>query len=125
MNEKPTILVVDDERGIRDLLAYEFRFQGWEVISAVDGAEGSEPERVAKADVVLLDMTMPRMNGFAALAEIRRQRPELPVILMTGNLTVDAPEECRSRGAFDVAMKPFHLDEISAKVQAALKVSRP
>lgn len=118
-----TVLVVDDEPKIRDLLRRYLVADGFEVAEASSGEEGLERVRTLRPDVVVLDVRLPGMDGFEVLAELRRI--STTYVLM---LTARAEEIDRllglSLGADDYVVKPFSPREVSARVKALLRRSR-
>jgi DNA-binding response OmpR family regulator len=117
------ILVVEDDRAIRRGVVDALRFAGFETTDACDGEDGLAQALGGGVDLVLLDVLMPRRDGFSVLAELRRARPSLPVIL----LTAKGAEEDRVRGlkggADDYVVKPFSANELLARVDAVLRRS--
>jgi DNA-binding response OmpR family regulator len=117
------ILVVEDDRAIRRGLVDALRFAGYETVDAADGEDGLAQALVPGIDLVLLDVLMPRRDGFSVLDELRRARPGLPVIF----LTAKGAEEDRVRGlkggADDYVVKPFGANELLARVAAVLRRS--
>src|SRR5436190_135082 len=117
------ILVVEDDRAIRRGLVDALKFAGYEVVDAQDGEDGLAQALVPGIDLVLLDVLMPKRDGFSVLDELRRSRPSLPVIF----LTAKGAEEDRVRGlkggADDYVVKPFSANELLARVQAVLRRS--
>lgn len=117
------ILVVEDDAAIRRGLCDALRFSGYTIAEAPDGAAGVERALSLEPVLVLLDVLMPVMDGFAALREIRRARPSLPVIM----LTAKGEEADRVRGlregADDYVVKPFSAKELLARVEAVLRRS--
>lgn len=118
-----TILIVEDDTAIRRGLVDALRFHGYGVREAADGEAGKAAAVTDGVDLVLLDLLMPRADGMAVLAEIRRSRPGLPVIIITAR----GEEHDRVRGldggADDYIVKPFSLDELLARVRAVLRRS--
>lgn len=117
------ILIVEDDPAIRRGLADALKFSGYTTLEAADGQAGLDAALSADADLVLLDILMPRMDGFAVLREIRRAKPSLPVIF----LTAKGEESDRVRGlrdgADDYVVKPFSATELLARVEAVLRRS--
>ncbi len=122
-SSKQTILIVEDDSAIRRGLADALRFHGYGVREAGDGESGRAAAVNDGVDLVLLDLLMPRADGMSVLAEIRRVRPGLPVIIITAR----GEEHDRVRGldggADDYIVKPFSLDELLARVRAVLRRS--
>ena len=115
------VLVVDDEAGIRGVLSRLLTGVGFEVVTAVDGADGVDVFRRHAGDfaAVILDLTMPRLGGESAFVAMRDIRTEVPIILMTGSPWVIADAAM----AFDpasVLKKPFESDQLLAALQRAL-----
>ena len=119
------ILVVDDEPNIRLVLRDILLVGGaaLEVEEAADGREALEKVRAGSFDVVLADITMPRMSGTELLRALREERPELPVIMITAVRDREEILECLKRGAWDYILKPFDIDHVRAAVRRALAVS--
>jgi two-component system response regulator (stage 0 sporulation protein F) len=109
------ILVVDDEPGLLDFLAEEFKARGLEVGTALNGLEAVESVRAKSPDLVLLDVRMPRMDGIAALKIIKEINPALKVVMMTAIQDEEIMEQARDLGAVDYIKKPVsrpYLDTV-------------
>jgi two-component system response regulator PilR (NtrC family) len=120
---KPRILVVDDEPGLRDMLAILFRREGLDVTLAPGFATGREaveqaPEPYA---VVLTDLLMPDGNGMDLLPLIKQRAPNTEVIVMTAHGALETAIDAMKRGAYDFVAKPFATNELRALVQKALE----
>jgi len=117
---KKLVLVVDDEQRIRRFVRMNLELEGYEVIEAADGMEALDQVRERLPAVVLLDVAMPRLDGFEALQYIR-QISDVPVII----LTVKGEEEDRVRGldlgADDYVTKPFSPRELASRIRAILR----
>src|ERR1700733_11566608 len=119
------ILVVDDQEMIRDSLAATLVREGHEVIAAGDGpAAVSKLSSGTRFDLLISDMKMPKMTGIELLAEAKRLRPDMPVVLMTAFATVSTAVEAMKLGAYDYIQKPFNGDEIKLLVDRTLEHSR-
>src|SRR3954464_15695398 len=119
------ILVVDDQEMIRDSLAGTLVREGHEVVASGDPT--SAVERLsgpARFDLLITDLKMPKMTGIELLAEAKRLRPELPVVLMTAFATVNTAVEAMKLGAYDYIQKPFDGDEIKLLVDRTLEHNR-
>jgi DNA-binding NtrC family response regulator len=114
------LLVVDDEPGIRAFLAWRLRARGLEVDIAHDGQDALEKMQRQHFDLVISDITMPRLQGLALLEAIKQQHPACKVILMTGFSTVDTAVSAMRLGAFDFLLKPFRLTALLKAVDRAL-----
>ncbi len=118
--EAPSILVVDDELLIRDLLYDFFSGQGWQITVAENGAKALEVLRAKKVDLVLTDLRMPEMDGMDLTSRVRESYPEMPVVIMTGYPSVEsAVAALRSRVA-DYVTKPFNINELYKTVESHL-----
>ncbi|MCE9637420.1 MAG: response regulator transcription factor [Planctomycetes bacterium] len=118
-----TVLVVEDDAAIRRGLADALRYGGFVAMEAADGREGLTAALGGGADLVLLDVMLPKMDGFAVLAEIRRARPALPVILVTARGAEADRVQGLTTGADDYVVKPFSAREVLARVEAVLRRS--
>jgi DNA-binding response OmpR family regulator len=118
---KARIVVVEDEPAIRRGVADALRLTGYEVAEASDGSIGLKEAQSGGVDLVLLDLMLPKLDGFQVLAELRRVCPTRPVILLTAR----GGEEDRVRGlkmgADDYVVKPFSARELVARVEAVLR----
>jgi DNA-binding response OmpR family regulator len=118
---KARIVVVEDEPAIRRGVADALRLTGYEVAEAGDGSVGLQEAQSGGVDLVLLDLMLPKIDGFQVLAELRRVCPTRPVII----LTAKGGEEDRVRGlkmgADDYVVKPFSARELVARVEAVLR----
>src|SRR5437588_3688358 len=117
------VVVVEDEQAIRRGVADALRVSGYDVEEAADGAQGLEQALRLGVDLVLLDLLLPKRDGLEVLAELRKTRPALPVIVLTAR----GSEEDRVRGlrtgADDYVVKPFSARELLARVEAVLRRS--
>jgi DNA-binding response OmpR family regulator len=115
------ILIVEDELPMRTALTDLLRANGYRVTAAVDGVAGLERALEDKPDLVLLDVMMPRLDGFAVCREIRRRLVTLPMIIITAKGQVDDRVSGLDAGADDYLVKPFSSRELLARVRAALR----
>ena len=121
---KETILVVEDDPAIVKGIQTNLRFEGFEVLSAGDGERGLELAVDKAPDLILLDVMMPRMNGFEVLRELRRREIEIPVIMLTAKGEEMDKVRGLDLGADDYVTKPFALQELLARVHAVLRRKR-
>ena len=114
-----TVLVVDDEEAVRIVASRLLKTFGYEVTLAVNGREAVEKFREARSDyaAVLLDLTMPQMDGTEAFAELRRIKPEIKVVLMSGFNEQDAISRFAGKGLAAFVQKPFTPDELRTAFQ--------
>ncbi|MGH8909102.1 MAG: response regulator transcription factor [Egibacteraceae bacterium] len=112
-----TVLVVEDDRGVRDLLVTVLRTEGFEVRTAKDGLEGLLKLRMCAPSAVVLDIMMPDVGGMRVLDALAEEQARVPVIVVTGK--PEAAEEAIDRlGAENVFPKPFDVDELVARIRA-------
>jgi two-component system, response regulator, stage 0 sporulation protein F len=114
------ILVVDDEAPVREVLAEYFATEGYAVESAGSGLEALTVIRGGRADLVLLDVRMPGLDGIQVLRRIRELDEHVPVIMVTANEDVGLAKETLKLGAFDYVAKPFDFDYLDRAVAAGL-----
>lgn len=119
--QKPNILVVDDEVGMREGCRRALASQGFQVSTAENGAEGLHKLREKPYALVLLDAMMPGMSGLELLEAIHEYNPDIICIVITGYATVDLAAQAMKQGAYDFLPKPFTLDELSAVVNRGLE----
>lgn len=111
------VLIVEDEKAISDIIMFNLKREGYEVLQAFDGKDGLDKALNSSVDIVLLDIMLPEMDGFSVLTKIR-EKSEVPVIMVT------AREEERDKvlglttGADDYVTKPFSMVELTARVRA-------
>ena len=115
------ILVVEDERGIAELIRQGLEAEGYEVSLAADGDEGELEAVTNRFDLALLDIRLPRKSGFDVLTAIRAAKPDLPVIMLTALGETEDKVEGLDRGADDYIAKPFAFDELLARIRAQLR----
>ena len=119
MVERDRILVIDDEKNMRHMLAVLLKKEGYEVATAGDGKEGLDLAGGTYFDVILCDLKMPVMDGMAFLEKFQEMRLESTVIVMSAYGTLDTAIEAMKRGAYDYVSKPFKADEILLTLRKA------
>ena len=118
------ILVVDDERAVRESLRRALELEGYQIDLAEDGSQALERlEAEAQPDAVILDVLMPGMDGLEVCRTLRRQGSRLPVLMLTARTQVEDRVEGLDAGADDYLTKPFALEELFARVRALLRRS--
>ena len=122
--ENARILVVDDEKFIRDIIADFLSMEGYIVRTAEDGAAAADELRRARFDLVISDLKMPRMGGLELLREVSEVHPDTMTIIMTGFGTVETAIDAMKRGAYDYILKPFKVEEVIHIVQRGLEKQR-
>jgi len=118
MNPKIKVLMVDDEAQFRATTERILTRRGFQTIMAASGEEAIK-KLDKNPDVVVLDIKMPGMDGHETLHEIKKRRPELPVIILTGHGALPSAIEARDKGAFDYLTKPCDIDTLAAKINEA------
>ncbi|HUU81439.1 MAG TPA: response regulator, partial [Acidobacteriota bacterium] len=124
MNEKMRILVVDDERVVRDGCLRVLNSKGYEALTAENGQVALDLLSRESVDVILLDLKMPVMNGEEVLDKTHGNYPDIPVIIITGHGTVDTAVQCMKKGAYDFITKPFQIDQFLLTVNRAAEKRR-
>ena len=119
------LLVVDDEPGIRDLLATSLRFAGFEVHTAADGQEALRQAETVRPDLVVLDVMLPDLDGFAVTRRLRDRGRDVPVLFLTAKDDVSDRVTGLTVGGDDYVTKPFSLEEVVARIRAVLRRTRP
>ena len=118
------VLVVDDESDFRDSLIKRLKKRNLNVFGAGSGEEALAVLKEEAVDVVILDVKMPGMSGIDTLSAIKRLKPLVEVIMLTGHASVEVAMEGMEMGAFDYLMKPMDIDELLYKLQDACKKKR-
>jgi two-component system, OmpR family, response regulator MprA len=116
------ILIVDDERAVRESLRRALELEGYEIELAEDGAEALERlESEPEPDAMVLDVLMPRVDGLEVSRTLRRNGSRIPILMLTARTQVDDRVEGLDAGADDYLTKPFALEELLARVRALLR----
>jgi two-component system, NtrC family, response regulator AtoC len=118
----PTVLIVDDDEAIRQMLAAILAKEGVDIVLATDGVEAVEAFRRRHADVVLMDIRMPRRSGLDAMKEVLDIDRGTHVILMTAFAEVGTAVKAMKDGAFEYVIKPFDIEEIKVLVRRAIEI---
>jgi two-component system, OmpR family, phosphate regulon sensor histidine kinase PhoR len=121
---KPTILVVDDEKRIRDGCRKILVQEGFEVATAESGIIGLEMIEYEHFDIILLDLMMPSLSGFDVLARVRALHPDTTIIVISGYATLEHSIEAMKKGAFDFIPKPFSPEQLRVVVSKAIEYTR-
>ncbi len=119
MNER--ILIIEDELAMRTALADLLSAEGYRVLSAADGERGLQRALEEKPDLILLDIMMPKLDGFALCAELRRRASAVPVLMLTAKGQVEDRVAGLDSGADDYLVKPFSTEELLARARALLR----
>ena len=115
------LLVVDDDDEIRELLEFDLAHSGYSVDTACDGLEGLNKAVNNHYDIILLDVMMPKMNGFDVCKNLRKANPDVPVLLLTAKGTIGDKTQGFDCGADDYLVKPFDIQEVLLRVKALLR----
>ncbi|HEY5975266.1 MAG TPA: response regulator, partial [Geobacteraceae bacterium] len=124
VHKEAKILIVEDEKPLRELLEAELSRSGYKVETASDGESGLELYRQEAFNVVLLDMKMPGMDGVTTLKLMRAETMLPEIILFTGHGTIETAVECIKLGAYDYLTKPVKLDELEMVIDKAYEKNR-
>lgn len=119
------VLVVDDDRAIRESLARALELDGYEVELASDGAVALAAIRERRPDVAVLDVMMPNIDGLTVCRVLRAERDRLPILMLTARTETPDRVAGLDAGADDYLPKPFELDELLARLRALLRRARP
>ncbi len=115
------ILVVDDERAVRESLRRALELEGYEIELADDGLAALAALEDDEPDAMILDVLMPGLDGLEVARRIRREGSRLPILMLTARVEVDDRVAGLDAGADDYVTKPFALDELLARVRALLR----
>jgi DNA-binding response OmpR family regulator len=120
----PRILVVEDEPAIAEFLATELKFEGFEVFVEHDGMRGLMAARQAAPDLIVLDRMLPGLDGVEVCRRLR-STTDVPIIMLTAKGEVPDKVEGLNAGANDYVAKPFHFEELLARIKAQLRAQKP
>ncbi|HEV8533462.1 MAG TPA: sigma-54 dependent transcriptional regulator [Methylomirabilota bacterium] len=121
---KARVLVVDDEKSMRDLLSITLEKEGYDVVTAAGGEAAIEALRRDATDAVITDLRMPKVDGLQVLRAAKEISPDMAVIVITAVASTETAVEAMKLGAYDYITKPFKLDEVSLIVRNALERKR-
>lgn len=122
---KKRILIVDDDDEIRDLLDFDIAQSGYITDTAKNGLEGLNKVLNNSYDLVLLDVMMPKMNGFDVCKNIRQAKIKIPVIMLTAKGTIEDKTDGFDCGADDYIVKPFDIQEVLLRIRVLLRRNEP
>jgi two-component system response regulator MprA len=122
-NQGTRILVAEDDRAVRESLVRALQLEGYTVASANNGAEALEAVRQAAPDVLLLDVSMPMVDGLTVCRVLRAEQNQIPVLMLTARTEPSDRVAGLDAGADDYLPKPYDLDELLARVRALLRRS--
>ncbi len=121
---RASCLIVDDEAPLRQVLMHLMRGDGFQCYEAANGREALDLLETRRVTLVISDLRMPQVDGIELLREIRARFPDTAVIMLTAVADVDVAVKCLAIGAMDYLTKPFHLEEVRARVAQALERRR-
>lgn len=115
------LLIVDDDNEIRNLIKIDLQMSGYQVDTASDGQEGLSMALKNQYDLILLDVMMPKMDGYEVCKNIRKVNQEIPVLLLTAKSAIEDKVSGFDSGADDYLVKPFDIQELLVRVRALLR----
>lgn len=121
MDEKKTVLIVEDERAIVEILKFNLRREGYETLEALDGETGYQLGSTRDPDLILLDVMLPKMNGFEICSRLRSGGSTVPIIMLTAREEETDKVFGLESGADDYMTKPFSMRELLARVKANIR----
>ena len=121
MDRQKTVLIVEDEKNIVDILRFNLQREGYQTLEAYDGADGLEKARTVNPDLILLDVMLPKMNGFDVCRTLREAGDNVPVIILTAREEETDKVLGLEIGADDYITKPFSMRELIARVGANIR----
>jgi two-component system, OmpR family, response regulator len=116
-----TVLVVDDEPVLAEMVSMALRYEGWNIATAGDGSAAIAAARAQRPDVVVLDVMLPDMSGLDVLHKLREENPRLPVLLLTAKDAVEDRIAGLTAGGDDYVTKPFSIEEVVLRLRALLR----
>jgi DNA-binding NtrC family response regulator len=119
MTTKPRVLIVDDEERFRTTLRKLLTVREMEATDVGSARDAFSEMEKNSYDVILLDVKMPEMNGIEALGKIKKEYPDVEVIILTGHASVDAAVEIMKLGGYEYLLKPCPIDELAGKIESA------
>lgn len=118
------ILVVDDERDVREGLGKLLEMEGYDVTTAENGLVALERARTRRFDLVLTDLRMPGLDGVETLMGLKQLHPTMPVIIVTAYASGETADRCKREGAYGYVLKPFDLDELLRTIEEAVPTGK-
>ena len=119
------ILIAEDEQILRRVLVKNFEAEGYRVMEAADGEEALEKARRTSVDLLILDIMMPKMNGYDVCKTLREEKNDLPIIMLTARGAVEDKLDGFDSGADDYVVKPFSIEVLLRRVEAVLRRKNP
>jgi two-component system nitrogen regulation response regulator NtrX len=116
------VLIIDDEPSIREILTEILKDEGYDVLDAEDGIKGLALCKTEVIDLILLDVWLPNMGGIDVLAELKKEYPEIEVVVISGHANIDMAVKAVKLGAFDFLEKPLSLEKVTTIIRNALQL---
>ena len=124
MDTKPSILLVEDEENLHETLKLNLELEGYSVTSAFDGAAAMNAVQNEYFDLIILDVMIPQMDGFAVTQNIRLTNTDVPILILSAKNTSADRVTGLKRGADDYLTKPFNLEELILRVQKLINKNK-
>ena len=121
MKKTARILLIDDDESFRQILDFNLKKEGYEVVSAIDGKKGLKRLEAESFGVVITDMKMPGLDGMEVLRRVKTQHPETIVIMITAHGSIEMAVEAMREGAYDYITKPLNRDALFMTLEKALQ----
>jgi len=118
----PKILVIDDDKSIGETLDLYLTEEGYEVYTAITGTDGLNKFVEKNPDVIILDIRLPDIDGFTVLEDLKEEREDVKVIMITAHHDMETTIQAMKMGAFDYIHKPINVDELDMAIQKALNI---
>ena len=116
-----TVMVVDDEENIREVLSSYLKSLGYAVVSAVDGEDALTKFKRGNFDLIISDLLMPTVDGLELLKKIREQDRNVIFLMITGYPSIETAVEAIKKGAYDYITKPFHMEDVKIRIERAFE----
>ena len=123
MDKNKTVLIVEDEKNIVDILRFNLQREGYQTLEAYDGEDGLNKAKTEDPDIILLDVMLPKMNGFDVCRKLREEGYNVPIIILTAREEETDKVFGLEIGADDYMTKPFSMRELVARVAANIRRS--
>ncbi len=115
------VLIIEDNEAVSQMIELMLSGKGFNVTAAALGEEGVDYAQSCDYDAIVLDLQLPDMSGFEVLKKLRQAKVQTPVLMLSGNMAIDAKVKSLSTGADDYMTKPFHRDELIARIHAVVR----
>ncbi len=116
-----TILVIDDNHKLLDMLRRTLSYEGFQVLTAIDGRAALETIKLEKPDLLVLDWLMPNLDGIGVISHLRSEADDVPILMLTARDAVAQRVEGLTSGADDYLVKPFATEELLARIDSLLR----